>query len=200
MGNRLVAQDGVATAGGFATENRQPARDKPGKRGMLLKIIVVVALLAAGLFVLSACSNKPFDTVKKFADAYNDLDYNKLIECYDPRITQTITGVTEGLSDFLGVPSTDGDSAAAASSLVGDLMSGYAQDYWDERDYSARMSVKEVSTEMTGDDKAKVTVQFTVETSNGDREVWQQVLNMVKTDGTWYITLGWDDLGSLLGF
>lgn len=206
MGSETATQDGPApnsepTIGGEAPAgDRAIAQGRPKGRGWPLKAVILVAILAAGLFMLSACSSKPFDTVKKFADAYNNLDYNKLIECYDPRITQTINGAASGLGDFLGLPGSGQDSAAAASSLMEDLMSGYAKQYWDERGYNSTMSVKEVSTEMDGDDKARVTVQFTVEVSNGERQTWQETLSMVKTDGTWYITFGWDDLGSLLGF
>jgi hypothetical protein len=174
----------------------------PGRltvRGRLLKVTALVVVLAMCLTMLSACSSKPFDTVRKFADAYNELDYNKMIECYDPRITQAINGVANGIGGLFGLSGVDGDSAAAASSLVGDLLGEYAQQYWDERGISATMSVKELSTEMNGDDKARVTVQFTFKASNGEQQTWQETLSMVKIEGKWYITIGLSDIGSLFG-
>lgn len=205
MGNKTDRQSRRMTENELAVENerttksRQIVQGRPAMRSRLFKTITLVVVLVMCLTMLSACSSKPFDTVRKFADAYNKLDYNKLVECYDPRITQALSGVANGVSGLFGLPSTDSDSAAAASSLIGDLMGEYAQQYWDERGVSATMSVKELSTEMNGDDKAKVTVQFTVEVSTGERQTWQETLSMVKIEGKWYITIGLSDIGSLFG-
>jgi len=139
----------------------------------------------------------PFDTAKKLADAYNRLDYNQMVDCFDPRIAQTISGVSNAAASLFGMPTVNSDSSAAASSLMGDLLSGYANDYWAEQGVTSTMQVREISTVMNGDDRAKVTVEFTTTWSTGQEDTWQETLSMVKTDGTWYITLDWSDLGSL---
>jgi len=154
--------------------------------------VVVVVVVSGGLN-----HNKPFDTVKKLADGYNQLDYNKIVDCFDPRITDTISGMVNGAASFLGLPTTGSDSAAAAASLMGDMMSGYAKDYWGEQGVSATMTVREISTVMDGSDKAKVTAEFTVTWSTGEKESWQETISMVKTKGNWYITLDWSNIMSM---
>jgi hypothetical protein len=152
---------------------------------------------------LTACLQpKPFDTVKKFADAYNRLDYNALVECMDPRITEMLTGI---MGAFGGaVTGVDGfeDMAESLTPLMGDLMGNYATQYWDEQGVTCTMSVREISTVMNGDDSAKVTAEFTTEWSNGQKQTWQETMSMIRIDGVWYITIDlglFGDLGGLFG-
>ena len=157
---------------------------------------VIITLLLIGILAFTSCSQStPFSTAEKYAKAYNELDYNGLIECLDPRITKTIESIAGGAAALLGGSTASSDT----NSLIGDLMSDYASQYWDEKDVTATMTVKEISTEMTGDNKAKMTAEFTVVTSTGSEETWQETWSMIKDDGKWYISIGLDDITNLLG-
>jgi hypothetical protein len=170
------------------------------KKSLKKAVVILVVLICST--VLSACSSKPFTTIEKFTASFNELNYNKLIECYDPRIIETISGLVSGLASSLGAPGSDGDSSMVMASLMGDLLSEYYKKYLNEEGVTFNVSVKEISTEMNGSDKAKVTSEFTLESSLGDNETWQETQSMVKIDGKWYITISLDDilgLGSMFG-
>jgi outer membrane lipoprotein-sorting protein len=162
------------------------------------KKFAIIFVGVALLLTMTACGTKqsqPFDTVEKFTKAYNELDYNGLMECYDPRIMETVQGIAGGIGSMLGAP--DISNSDAANSLVADLLSEYAVDYWDEAGVTCEMTAKEISTELNGDNKAKVTVEFHFTASTGENDTWQETLSMVKNDKEWYITIGLDDIKSL---
>ncbi|MCL2889581.1 MAG: zinc ribbon domain-containing protein [Eggerthellaceae bacterium] len=167
-----------------------PAASKRSKGLALLAGAAAVVLVLFLVFVVFK-PVKPFDTVERFADAYNKLDYNQMIDCVDPRITDTINTLLGGISSFFGLPTASKDSTAVIISLVGDLLSGYSSDYWARQGGASKMTVKEVSTVMNGKDKAKVTIEFTVTSSNGAKQTWQETWSMVKIKGKWYITFDW---------
>jgi hypothetical protein len=162
-------------------------------------LVIAIALCVTMLSACGSTKPKPYETVEKFADAYNRLDYNQLIECFDPRITKIVKGMVSGVASALGGVSVGDDTSAAAFSLVGDLLSEYATEYWDDKDVTCTMTVNEVATEMDGDNKAKVTAEITVESSDGDSDTSEETFSMVKVDDEWYITIGLSDITSLLG-
>jgi len=166
-------------------------------------LVLAIAILVLCAAFVSACGGegeeKPFDTIKNLSYACNDLDYNKMIDCFDPRITKVIMGLSKGLASQWGVGSLGGDAAAAAASLFGGFLSGHAAEFWEKEGITYTMTATEVSTEMDGKDKAKVIAKIDVETSNGYSDSREHTFDMVKIDGKWYITARLSDLGDLKG-
>lgn len=166
-------------------------KNKIKNRAKKIAVLVLLSMMILSTFV--ACSSKkPYDTVEKYARAYNALDYNGILDCYDPRVTELFSGVMNLVTNG----KYDSGMASIVGDMMGDIMGGYATAYWGDQGVTAKMTTKEISTQMNGDNKATVTAEFTVVWSNGQSEVWEETLSMVKIDGEWYFTQNYSKFGS----
>ena len=173
---------------------------KPKKRiGIAIGIAAglgVVALVVILVFVAlkPVEQPRPFDTIEQFADAYSNHDYEKIIDCFDPRVTTVVENIVNGVAGFFGLPKLD----SVAVSLIGGLLGNLANEHLPMQEVTGTMTVREISTSMDAKTKAVVTVEFTITHSSGQSDTWQESINMVKRDDKWYITFEWSNFTSLV--
>jgi len=180
------------------TQEQEPK--KKSKKGIIavISIAAVIAIITLVTVLVMIFTEppeppKPFDTVEYFAAAYNNHDYDKIIDCFDPRLTKAFKNIANGVAGFFGLPPI----GSAAVSLVGNFLGGFAKDFLAEQDITGTMTVREISTVLDGDDKATVVAEFTVTRSSGESDTWEQTINMVKVDGVWYFVFEWAWLTNL---
>ena len=71
---------------------------------MFKKVLVCLITLMVVL-TMSACSSdqkSPEDTLKKFEKAYNNLDFDTLLECIDPASAKALEAMTQLGGDLIG--------------------------------------------------------------------------------------------------
>jgi hypothetical protein len=176
----------LAPAVGFAARSAR----KTGLIWGLIAGAVVLSIAAYFIFtaVASSSNREPFSAVERFEKAFNELDYNGLMDSMDPRVVDTMMDVSASLGETFGIDISS-DVLRSVMPLIADYLSSYAADYWEDAGISMTMTATELSTEMVRDDKAKIVCRIEISSSDGATEVIEETINTVKVDGKWYIAL-----------
>ena len=123
----------------------------------------------------------PEDTLEEFEDAFNAMDVNGMLDCMDET---SVKSLTAGLDLVMGIASTvtDVDINISAEDLIAmlPLFQGMMDDYASQSG-APQVDFQVLETYIKGD---RATVYF-MEAGSGD----QAVINMVKEDGKWLLTL-----------
>ncbi|MDR2360740.1 MAG: hypothetical protein LBD85_05625 [Oscillospiraceae bacterium] len=162
-------------------------------KGKLRTKAVTITLLSMTLILLTslaACSSesKPSGLLKRFETANNERDVEKLLACYDPKEIAFLTSAGKGVSGLLtaaltGVPlELDFENAVP-------LFAGVLQNYIVTDGKTATIKLKEISTEMDGEDKAVIKYEETLVKPDGSKEKSEHELSLIKRDGEWYISV-----------
>lgn len=154
---------------------------------MKMKKIIAVCLASGMILNSAACvpvkESLPEDTIEAYEDAYNAMDIQAMLDCLDEK---TVKSLTAGMDAVMGLAGavTGVDLGISASDLIdlAPLMQAMMGD-----SFAAQMGeIPQVDfqvqeTYIKGD---RATVYFT-EANSGEN----MVINMVKNDGKWYMTL-----------
>ncbi len=154
---------------------------------MKMKKIIAVCLASGMILNSAACvpvkESLPEDTIEAYEDAYNAMDIQAMLDCLDEK---TVKSLTAGMDAVMGLAGavTGVDLGISASDLIdlAPLMQAMMGD-----SFAAQMGeIPQVDfqvqeTYIKGD---RATVYFT-EANSGEN----MLINMVKNDGKWYMTL-----------
>lgn len=146
----------------------------------IIKLVVVIIVAASavgiGVTVVNNVVDSPKKTIAKMEEAYNSLDVDAFIECYDPTVQAIYSGANSLMGEFFGMDISD--IAALAP-----FLSEYDEDF-DASDFP-KISIKVTDVDKTSDTTA--TVYCDIKYSTGE-EITNEEIDMVKIDGEWYIS------------
>ena len=147
------------------------------KSGGILKLaifFILASVLVVAIYTLT--KSTPEKTLHKFEKSYNDMDFDKMLECMEPSAQSVFEGAQALLSGFTGY---DVDTI-----LEGVL--GYTS--WTSSE--SRPSVKFKSVDVNYLTKKMAEVSFVCTYFDGeDYEYINDSMQMVKQDGKWYISV-----------
>ena len=142
----------------------------------------VVAIYIAIIFVfqLSACqvSPKPEKTIDNFVNAYNNGDFNAMLDCFDPTISRGIRALVDIVGGIVGISLND------IMDLI-PLLYRFTDELSIDSNAKPQMRVDVLGTDIDGDN-ADVRVNMVV-SADGQSYEMECVFRMVKTDDVWYI-------------
>lgn len=146
----------------------------------IIKLVAIVVVLAtvvtAGVSIAGNISS-PKKTLQKFEEAYNNVDFDGMVECFDPRTQSLYSGADALMDNFLGIGIGDLGNIAY-------LFSGFA----DEEDIAAQPIIDIEVNDWGKTDKENAWVECTMSVTAGDVYEEEDVeFQMVKIDGEWYI-------------
>ena len=194
------AQSNTAPSSGAAPTPLQRIQNRPFGKIVIILVIVLLVVGAAGLVLKLAVEkgvvsgnsqattffintyntlgykiSTPGMTIKKLEEAINDLDIDAALECIDPKETKAIKAGLNILGKVYDIPISDIlDLIHVIPSIVIDNIPGQPLVAFDI-----------VDVKINGD-KAVVTVTTTFQ-YNGKTGSETTDLNMIKSDGVWYL-------------
>jgi hypothetical protein len=141
------------------------------------KLIFILVVLISASMLLTACSgNGPSDVVKKYLDAAQKGDINKMMECIEPDAAALLEGVADIAGDQFGVDSeTVMNMAPGMMSLYNENGEHFSIDY-------------EITDEQIEGDKATVTASLTY-TVEEEAQSQELDIPLEKIEGRWYISM-----------
>ena len=137
------------------------------------------ALLTLSLLAFCGCAYgpTPADTLMKFESAYNEADFNTMLDCYDPTVSE---GVKAGLDLVGGLVDINLTDIVTMMPLLADV----AQSQGGVADMP-QMSINVVDTAVSGS-TATISTEVSI-TTGGQPQVTAMTFSMIKADGMWYI-------------
>ena len=149
---------------------------------------IIAAVLASGMILNSvACvpvkESLPEDTIEAYEVAYNAMDIQAMLDCIDEKTVKSLTagmdvmmGLVGAITEVdLGISASDLlDLAPLVQAMMGDSFAAQMGDI-------PQVDFQVQETYIKGD---RATVYFSEVNSNEN-----MVINMVKNDGKWYMTL-----------
>lgn len=168
--SRIAGMAGAAAAGA-AAGSKSAAK-------VVISIITSVAAVITAIIVplIMANSSTPEKTLEKFETAYNDLDYNTMMECFDSTIRKAYDAGDDLLGGVLGFSYK---SAADMMPFLSDAM-GIDEEM-------PTMDLEIIDKEEVSETSCLIEVRMTM-TQYGETESETETIEMVKEDGDWYIS------------
>lgn len=137
----------------------------------LIGIIVAICIARAVLFYFFGNTSTPEKTINDFEKAFNEQDYNGMLDCIEP---VTATAIRGGVNLVGGLFGLDGQSLIDVFPLLTDITEEMGAEY-------AQLDLEILEIVEDGD-SAWATVE---ETHTGET----MELSLVRVDGTWYLLL-----------
>ena len=159
---------------------------KAGMSGLVklfLMLLLCSAVAVTVYVVYTQVTDGPEKTLEKLENSFNDMDYNRVIECFDPTFQaqlKAVYGIAEFFMDQAGIPTMDMET-------MYDLLPGLVPLLGDTMDWPT-MEIEVIETEYTDDYHAYVQVSMTL-TADGETQSAEEVIPMKKVDDTWYIDM-----------
>lgn len=147
----------------------------------------IAAVLAAGMILgitgcLPAKEALPEDTIEEYEMACNAMDVQAMLDCIDEKTVKSMTAGMDAVMGLVGA-ATGVDIGVKASDLIdmAPLLQSFMGDFVNESGGMPQVDFQVKKTYIKG---SRATVYFTEANSGED-----MVVNMVKNDGKWYMTL-----------
>lgn len=146
------------------------------------KVHTDLCLFLLCLCILTGCGNQstPEKTMKNFQESYNQLDWEGMLECFEPSVSQGLKATTELLGDVLDI---DVDTLLQMAPMMNTL---FSEDMFGE-DGKIDLEIESITT---NEDIAYAAV---VEKSTEMRTTFV----LKKIDSIWYISLSPEDYESM---
>lgn len=142
---------------------------------ILIIIFACLAVLAAGItipVVVVKNENTPEKTLEKFEEAFNNADFNAMIECFDSKTRNMYDSGDDILGGVLGF------SYKSAMSMIPFLADAMGEEM-------PKIHIEVDSIDETGDKTCNVNVRMYLD---DDSEYDTDTIKMVKESGKWYIS------------
>lgn len=147
----------------------------------------IAAVLAAGMILgmtgcLPAKEALPEDTIEEYEMACNAMDVQAMLDCIDEKTVKSMTAGMDAVMGLVGA-AAGVDIGVKASDLIdmAPLLQSFMGDLVNESGGMPQVDFQVKETYIKG---SRATVYFT-EANSGEN----MVVNMVKNDGKWYMTL-----------
>lgn len=139
-------------------------------------IAVIVALTAIIVPVVVSNASTPEKTLEKFETAYNNLDYNSMMECFDSTIRKAYDAGDDLLGGLLGF------SYQSAADMLPFLSEVMGID-----DEMPQLHIEVINKREVSNTSCMLDVMMSV-TEYGETYTEDFTIEMVKEDGDWYIS------------
>lgn len=139
-------------------------------------IAIIVALTAIIVPVTMSNVSTPEKTLEKFETAYNDLDYNSMMECFDSTIRKAYDAGDDLLGGILGF------SYQSAADMLPFLSEVMGID-----DEMPQLHIEVINKREVSNASCMLDVMMSV-TEYGETYTEDFTIEMVKEDGDWYIS------------
>lgn len=150
---------------------------QPKRKGMLIFItLFLVLIVVIGISVVFMTRSTPEKTIHKFAQCYNDLDTDGMMECLEPDAQALFEGMSAFLSGLTGYSVDD----------IFQGVLGYMS--YTDSESQPQVELRVTVVNYTSDTSAVVEVECTY--FNGEEESkTTESIDMIKIDGKWYISM-----------
>ncbi len=146
---------------------------------MIVSLCAALCLLTAG-----AAGAGPEDTIAKFEAAYNRMDLNTALECYEPAKAEAITSAVNLFSGIAGLGFQASDLFGAMPLFAG--MPLYDENGNEIGALGPQISIRVDDTTISGS-SAACSVGITLSVGGQTCFAADGVCTLVKENGTWYI-------------
>lgn len=144
---------------------------------IIIALVVLSVTVVTGITIANKVTDSPKGTIEKFENAYNNLDIDSMIECFDPSVQALYSGANSILGDLIGFDISD---MAAFVPFI----ASFDEDFSLEDMPKIEIKIKDINK--TSDTTAIVYCTIMLQENSGESE--EDDLNMVKIDGKWYIS------------
>ena len=151
---------------------------KKGSKWLIVLAVMMVITVSVTI-VIQSSDNGPEAVLEKFVSAYNAVDVDKMLDCFEPSIARPIKSMMGIAGSLLGVNVND---IFGMMPFVADLM---------PESYGLSGTMPKISCEVnqTVIDGSTATVYAMFSIREDGETINEAVeLDFVKIDGTWYIT------------
>lgn len=165
-----------ATSAAQAVDTAVKTASKLSVAKILMIVFACIAVIAAGItipVVVVQNENTPEKTIEKFEEAYNNADFNAMIECFDSKTRNAYDSGDDLLGGVLGF---------SYKSALG--MIPFLADAMGEEMPKIHFEVESVDET----DKKSCIVNVAVYYNNDKSEYDEDTIKMVKESGKWYIS------------
>lgn len=143
----------------------------------LIAIVVISVTVTVGVTVYNKVADSPKGTIEKLETAYNNLDIDSMVECFDPSVQAFYSGANSVLGELVGFDISD------MASMV-----PFIANFDDDIDFEdlPKIEIKINDIDKTSDTTAVVYCTIMSQGYGGEPE--EDDIDMVKIDGEWYIS------------
>lgn len=143
----------------------------------IIAVLVVSIVVVVGVKTVNKVVDSPKNTIERFEKAYNSLDIDGVIECFEPSVQSLYSGANSIMGDLIGFDISD------IASFVPFI--AYFDDDINMSDMpKIKIDVKDVNK--TSDTTAVVLCEISY---SQYLDSTQEEINMVKIDGDWYFSI-----------
>ncbi|MCH5190733.1 MAG: nuclear transport factor 2 family protein [Oscillospiraceae bacterium] len=143
---------------------------------IIVALAVVTVTVVVGISIVNKVIDSPKNTIEKFEEAYNSLDVEGMVECFEPSVQALYSGANSLLGNYLGV---DFNTIAALAPFI----ARFDEDFADQQP-QIKIDIKDI--EKTSDTTAVVYCEMSYTYASDAEEC---AIEMVKVDGEWYIDI-----------
>lgn len=149
--------------------------------GKMIAVIVAVVVVVSGGGLLFANRPTPERTIKRFETAFNNLQVEDMVECFEPRVQSMYKGASALMNHFIGFSPEDMVNIAL-------LAMPFMEEYADEGEYveMPQIEINILDTDIDGE-YATVTATMAMLVDGEWEEPEQGELYLKEIDGEWYI-------------
>lgn len=149
------------------------------KKWLPLLLVLMAVTISITVVVQTSADDTPEGVLERFVSAYNSLDIEKLLACYEPSTARPMQSMLRLASGLLGVEIND---VAGALPILAQLLP-------DDYGYRGvpRLSYEVHETSMINDNYAVMEVTLTM-IYDGRTDWSTGEMHFVKIDGDWYLS------------
>lgn len=145
-------------------------------------IVLILSIVIAAVFYYFMTVSSPEKTIKRFEKAYNKLDVNEMLDCFDPTYSR---GIKAGLSIISSFTKVNPNDILDNLPLLYEISDSILKDNPEFGDAKAKLKIEILSVQRDGR-KAEVETHIILKQGINHEEI-TGVFYMVKKEGKWYI-------------
>ncbi|WP_069999268.1 hypothetical protein [Cellulosilyticum sp. I15G10I2] len=145
-------------------------------------IVFILSVVIAAVFYYFISASSPEKTLQKFERAYNKLDVNEMLDCFDPAYSRGIKAGLNFVGNFMEV---DPNAILDTLPLIYEMSDSVLRDQPEYGDVKAKLTIDTLDVQKY-DNKAEVKTRMTLQQGGNHKEI-TGTFYMFKKEGKWYI-------------